>query len=99
MRRYLVRCVTALGLLQAASIASGTASPGDVKYIRSKWTSGSANGVYFVNWYAQNGTAIGKLANVIRGIYGRNFQPADLPVRDISHVFYAFLNVRTDGTM
>jgi len=34
-----------------------------------------------------------------RGIYGRNYQPADLPASDITHVFYAFLNLRADGTV
>ncbi|KAG5953969.1 Chitinase 1 [Claviceps sorghi] len=44
---------------------------------------GYVNSVYFTNW----------------GIYGRNFQPADIPVMQISHVLYAFLNLRADGTI
>ena len=41
------------------------------------------NSVYFTNW----------------GIYGRNFQPADLILSDITHIFYSFMNLRADGTV
>ncbi|KJZ69895.1 Chitinase 1 [Hirsutella minnesotensis 3608] len=44
---------------------------------------GFSNAVYFTNW----------------GIYGRNYQPADLPATQISHVLYSFMNVRPDGTI
>ncbi|KAF4457844.1 Chitinase 1 [Fusarium austroafricanum] len=44
---------------------------------------GHANTVYFVNW----------------GIYARDFQPQDLDASQISHVLYAFLNVKSDGTV
>nr|AFR13054.1 endochitinase [Akanthomyces lecanii] len=33
------------------------------------------------------------------GIYGRNFQPADLPASEITHVLYSFMNIRSDGTI
>lgn len=45
--------------------------------------SGYTNSVYFTNW----------------GIYGRDYQPADLPVSQISHVLFAFMNLRADGTI
>lgn len=48
-----------------------------------KRVGGYANSVYFTNW----------------GIYGRNFQPADMPASQISHVLYSFLNLRADGTI
>nr|ABV57861.1 chitinase [Clonostachys rosea] len=44
---------------------------------------GSINAVYFTNW----------------GIYGRNFQPADLQASKILHVLYSFMNLRVDGTV
>ncbi|KAK7416574.1 Chitinase 4 [Neonectria magnoliae] len=49
----------------------------------SKRNNGYVNSVYFVNW----------------GIYGRNYQPQDLPASKISHVLYSFMNVRADGTV
>ncbi|KAG5982965.1 Chitinase 1 [Claviceps digitariae] len=48
-----------------------------------KRADGYVNSVYFTDW----------------GIYGRNFQPADLPVSKISHVLFSFLNLRADGTI
>ncbi|KAG6029031.1 Endochitinase 1 [Claviceps citrina] len=48
-----------------------------------KHADGYVNSVYFTNW----------------GIYGRNFQPADLPVSQLSHVLYSFLNLKADGTI
>ncbi|KAI1435474.1 endochitinase [Xylaria sp. CBS 124048] len=44
---------------------------------------GFQNLVYFTNW----------------GIYGRNYQPAQLPVSQINQVLYAFANFRSDGTV
>lgn len=32
-----------------------------------------------------------------RGIYARNYQPQDLPAADITHLLYAFLNLKADG--
>ncbi|KAG6018109.1 Endochitinase 1 [Claviceps lovelessii] len=41
------------------------------------------NSVYFTNW----------------GIYGRSFQPADLPVSHVSHVLYSFMNLGGEGNI
>ncbi|KAI0839918.1 glycoside hydrolase family 18 protein [Hypoxylon sp. FL0890] len=41
------------------------------------------NTVYFTNW----------------GIYGRNYQPAQLPASQINRVLYSFANLRSDGTV
>ncbi|KAI1662032.1 glycoside hydrolase family 18 protein [Daldinia decipiens] len=48
-----------------------------------KRASGFLNKVYFTNW----------------GIYGRNYQPAQLPASQINHVLYSFANLRSDGTV
>ncbi|KAI8404441.1 hypothetical protein FOFC_15936 [Fusarium oxysporum] len=41
------------------------------------------NTVYFTNW----------------GIYERGYQPKDLPASQITHLLYAFMGVRADGTV
>jgi len=48
-----------------------------------KRASGAVNSAYFVQW----------------GIYQRNYQPADLPVGDLTHVIYSFMNLNADGTV
>ncbi|KAI2626907.1 glycoside hydrolase family 18 protein [Hypomontagnella submonticulosa] len=48
-----------------------------------KRASGFQNTVYFTNW----------------GIYGRNYQPAQLPASQINQVLYSFANLRADGTV
>ncbi|ORY63896.1 glycoside hydrolase superfamily [Pseudomassariella vexata] len=48
-----------------------------------KRDTGYLNSVYFVNW----------------GIYGRNYQPAQLPASQVTHVLYAFANLQQDGTV
>ncbi|KAK1253955.1 hypothetical protein MKX07_002032 [Trichoderma sp. CBMAI-0711] len=73
-----------VALLAALQATLTSASPLATKeHSVEKRASGFANAVYFTNW----------------GIYGRNFQPADLVASDITHVIYSFMNLQSDGTV
>lgn len=66
----------------------------------SKRGDGYVNAVYFTNWFVNSQSPM-HIPNLIhsRGIYGRNYQPQDLPASEISHVLYSFMNLRADGTV
>ncbi|KAL2214326.1 endochitinase [Sarocladium strictum] len=72
-----------VALLASLAAASPIAAPSELSAPVARQSSGFANAVYFTNW----------------GIYGRNYQPADLPASQISHVLFSFLNLRADGTV
>ncbi|KAF4125945.1 chitinase [Geosmithia morbida] len=74
-----------LSVLASAQAAAGLVVPrAEYQAIdTTKRATGSVNAVYFVNW----------------GIYGRNYQPADIPSDKISHLIYSFMNLRADGTV
>ncbi|OLN88735.1 Endochitinase B1-like protein 1 [Colletotrichum chlorophyti] len=44
-------------------------------------SSGYRNVLYFTNW----------------GVYGANYQPADIPANQVTHLLYSFADIATDG--
>lgn len=104
MPSFFARSLAVLATLQATlSLATPISARDDVIETRA---TGYANSVYFTNWYVLPLPAIRcdrmcftDILTTSRGIYGRNYQPADLPASQISHVLYSFMNLRADGTM
>ncbi|RDW75473.1 (trans)glycosidase-2 [Coleophoma cylindrospora] len=77
---------TALVLALAIFIPSSLAAPANSlasNNTLSERVNGYKNAAYFANW----------------DIYGRNYQPQQLPAAELTHVIYAFANIQTDGTI
>lgn len=51
--------------------------------LTSRSTNGRVNVAYFPNW----------------DIYGRNYQPTDIPANRLTHLVYCFANIQNDGTV
>ncbi|KAI0026012.1 glycoside hydrolase family 18 protein [Xylariomycetidae sp. FL0641] len=75
--------VTFRGLLTSVMLQASLGFASPIAAPAEKRASGFQNVVYFPNW----------------DIYGRNYQPAQLPVSEINQVIYAFANLQPDGTV
>jgi chitinase len=59
--------------------------------------SGYKNIVYFTNCTSIPTLSLINLLTESGGIYGRNYQPDQLPASQLTHVLYSFANVRPSG--
>ena len=62
-----------------------------------KATSGYRNALYFTNWLVACMIRGECRADHLRGIYGADTQPQELPADKITHVLYAFADIAPDG--
>jgi chitinase len=65
---------------------------------RGESSSGYRSAAYFVNWYSiiYLNNIFYCANNQFRVIYGRNFTPQALPIDQLTHVLYAFLDINLD---
>jgi chitinase len=58
---------------------------------------GYRNVAYFVDWYIFFFNLQKSVLIMNRAIYGRNFTPQELPASKITHLLYAFANVKPES--
>ncbi|TVY81616.1 Chitinase [Lachnellula suecica] len=81
--RVLTSILSASALILSSVVAAPAAQGTTDHAPQAAAAGGYKNAAYFVNW----------------AIYGRNYQPQQLPASELTHVIYAFANLQTDGTV
>ena len=62
-------------------------------------SSGLKSVAYFVNWVRLLPIAMWDVLSMLihpQAIYGRNYNPQDIPADKLTHILYAFANVRPE---
>ncbi|KAG7112910.1 Endochitinase 1 like protein [Verticillium longisporum] len=67
--------------LVSLALTAVIAEASPVTAVTPRAANGYQNAVYFPNW----------------AIYGRNYQPQNLPASQVTQVLYAFVNLRASG--
>ncbi|KAK4184687.1 family 18 putative glycoside hydrolase [Podospora australis] len=81
MSPFSLRTAALAALSFCSLVIQGSPLPPGEVVLHRRQSTGYKNIVYFTNW----------------GIYGRDYQPSQLPASQITHVLYSFANLRPNG--
>ena len=83
-----------ISLLYLATLLYYLCAAQIITNVESQESIGFHNVAYFVNWYISPKISLTLLTYTIRKIYARNYQSSAISVDQLTHIFYAFANVR-----